>query len=30
MLEVSLRQTETGFEAFELTGLEGLATQLES
>ena len=29
-LEVSLRRTEEGFEAFELTGLEGLATQFES
>lgn len=29
-LEVSLRRTEDGFEAFALTGLEGLATQFES
>lgn len=28
-LDVSLRRTEDGFEAFELTGLEGLATQFE-
>ena len=28
-LNVSLRRTEEGFEAFELTGLEGLATQFE-
>ena len=28
-LDVSLRRTEEGFEAFELTGLEGLATQFE-
>ncbi len=28
-LDVSLRRTEDGFEAFELTGLEGLAGQFE-
>ena len=28
-LDVSLRRTDEGFEAFELTGLEGLATQFE-
>ena len=28
-LDVTLRRTEDGFEAFELTGLEGLATQFE-
>jgi hypothetical protein len=28
-LDVSLRQTDDGFEAFDLTGLEGLATQFE-
>ena len=28
-LEVSLRQTEEGFEAFDLSGLESLANQLE-
>ncbi|MFQ5350747.1 MAG: hypothetical protein ACE5EG_09930 [Thermoanaerobaculia bacterium] len=29
-LVVTLRRTEDGFEAFELTGLEGLAAQFES
>ena len=29
-LEVTLRRTDEGFEAFELTGLEGLATQFET
>ena len=29
-LDVSLRRTEEGFEAFDLTGLEGLANQFES
>ena len=28
-IDVTLRRTEDGFEAFELTGLEGLATQFE-
>ena len=28
-LNVKLRRTEDGFEAFELTGLEGLANQFE-
>ena len=28
-LNVKLRRTEEGFEAFDLTGLEGLATQFE-
>ncbi len=28
-LDVSLRQTDDGFEAFDLTGLEGLANQFE-
>jgi hypothetical protein len=28
-LEVSLRRTDDGFEAIDLTGLEGLAAQLE-
>ena len=28
-LDVSLRRTEDGFEAFDLTGLEGLANLLE-
>jgi len=29
-LDVSLRRTDEGFEAFELTGLEGLSSQFES
>lgn len=29
-LEISLRRTEGGFEALDLTGLEGVATQLEA
>jgi hypothetical protein len=29
-LDVSLRRSEGGFEAFALSGLEGLATQFES
>ena len=29
-LEVTLRRTEEGFEVFDLTGLEGLATQFET
>ena len=28
-LDVTLRRTEEGFEAFELTGLEGLANQFD-
>lgn len=28
-LDVSLRRTDEGFEAFELTGLEGVATQFD-